>query len=455
MTDNLLSLITTAVDGELNPAEILRFNQLLDSSPEARGLYDQLRSDSNRLRNFPFVPPPSDLRAKVMAQIAAVTPRPIVAQASALGQHSTVEPSTQLQPRSHVRSRRLVPIAIAASLLFTVTGSSFWFFSGNAGKTGAVAQSSNRPAASKSSRAGDSGWAQSLPPENASHPIAPTVTPGMVSGTEPRTELIVPPSGAVPQGPVETIAVAPAPHTPHNPNFYAAEPRPEIPPLDLVRVRVPFLKQLADFDHDETRQQFVEELGKDPAFRIDVFTRQLPRSVEWFRNAASAANVNLFVDATTLERVNAAQINSVVVYIESLTASELANLLAKVSAEDAKISPRMFDALHATPVHEDDQRAIRSILGIDPGLFKRPGQEKTIEQPKPISSGTVDQIVKSLNSSGQGKEPEKPAVLMTWSPGAGRTIPSASAELKQFLTKRGERKANAVPVLIVIRPGNG
>jgi len=27
--------------------------------------------------------------------------------------------------------------------------------------------------------------------------------------------------------------------------------------------------------------------------------------------------------------------------------------------------------------------------------------------------------------------------------------------LKQFLSKRGDRKSNAVPAIIVIRPGNG
>jgi hypothetical protein len=147
-------------------------------------------------------------------------------------------------------------------------------------------------------------------------------------------------------------------------------------------------------------------------------------------------------------------VNSVVVYIESLPAAELTALFAKLCAEDAKITPRIFDAIHATPVLEDDNRALRNILGIDPGLYKRPEQEKGSDRPKPISDGTVDQIVKSI-SAGQGKETEKFALLMTWSPAAGRTIPTVSLELKQYLMKRGERKANAVPVMIVIRHGNG
>jgi hypothetical protein len=62
--------------------------------------------------------------------------------------------------------------------------------------------------------------------------------------------------------------------------------------------------------------------------------------------------------------------------------------------------------------------------------------------------------VKAL-TTGQGKGTEKTALMMTWLPAAGRTAPAASLELKQFLIKRAERKANAVPVIIVIRHGNG
>ena len=54
----------------------------------------------------------------------------------------------------------------------------------------------------------------------------------------------------------------------------------EISPLDLIQTRVPFLRPLAEFDRDDVRRDFAAELGRDPAFRIDVFTRNLPRSVE-------------------------------------------------------------------------------------------------------------------------------------------------------------------------------
>jgi hypothetical protein len=454
MTDNLLTLITAAVDGELSPADEFRFRRLLDSSPDALAMFDRLKADSERLHNLPPILPPVNLHQRVIAKIAAITPPPIttpapVRRASQLSR--SADPAREPQAEGNGRSPRWVPVAIAASLLIGIMGSSFWFFSGSGGKAGTLARNSNRSSNTTQSGAGDSDWSKWLPSENSSRPIAPT--PNAVNRQENRSDQNDPPSQLIPVM-QETITVAPLPRVARNPNIYAADFRPDIPPPDLVRIRVPFLKPLAEFEHDDIRQQFVEELGRDPAFRVDVFTRHLPRSVEWFRNAARAANVNISVDSTTLDRVNKGQINSVVVYIESLTPSELADLFAKLCAEDAKITPRIFDAVHAMPVLEEDQKALRTILGVDPGLFKRPVQEKNADNPKPISAGTVGQIVKSV-TAGQGRESEKSALMMTWAPAAGRTIPSASMELKQFLTKRGDRKANALPVMIVIRHGNG
>ena len=144
-------------------------------------------------------------------------------------------------------------------------------------------------------------------------------------------------------------------------------------------------------------------------------------------------------------------VNSYVVYTDALTAAELTDLFVRLAAEDARISPRIFDVVHAATVAPEDQKAIKGILGIDPGLFKRPKVDKGIDSTKPLSAGTTDQVVKTLT----GKGSEKPAVLMTWLPVVAWTSPMLSDELKQFLIKRDDRKANAVPVLIVIRHRNG
>jgi hypothetical protein len=259
---------------------------------------------------------------------------------------------------------------------------------------------------------------------------------------------------------VDVVAVAPLPRM-ARPDFLFHQPLPDTR-FETVEVRIPFLKPVADFDREDIRIQFADELGlgQEP-FRIDVFTRNPVRAVELFREATKASGVNLFVDGNTLTQLQKRSTNASVIYTESLTGAELAALFGKLNAEDAKVSPHVFEMLHATPVSPFDATDLKSVFGVDPGLFKRPADktaekiERTPDPTKPLSAGTADQIVKSV-LSGPSKPGEKPAVLLTWNLVPGRPIPQGgSAELKQFLAKRGERKANVVPVIIVIRPGNG
>ena len=287
ITDDLLALITAAVDGELSPTETQRFRRLLDSSSEARGLYVRLKTDSTRLRNLPPTPPPPNLLQRVMTKIAALTPppstRPEPALQPSLPRHSAVQPQS-VEPATlpfvggNEKSRRWVPVAVAASLLLAISGSSFWFFSRTGGKAGTVAhRTPDRPPPATHSGAGDPDWVRWLPSESGQHPIAPTPNAVPLGSQIVRND-----SGTAATIPIEPIAVAiaPEPRPIRNSNIMGAEVRSEIPPLDLIRVRVPFLKQLSDFDREDTRQQFVEELARDPAFRIDIFTRHMPRSVE-------------------------------------------------------------------------------------------------------------------------------------------------------------------------------
>jgi hypothetical protein len=66
--------------------------------------------------------------------------------------------------------------------------------------------------------------------------------------------------------------------------------------------------------------------------------------------------------------------------------------------------------------------------------------------PKSIADGTADQLAAALRKGG------KSAILLTYLPVVGRTNPAASKEIRAFLERRGDRKPDAVPLLIVIRP---
>jgi hypothetical protein len=337
---------------------------------------------------------------------------------------------------------------VAASLLIGVAAASYQFFTKDPAKPD-LAQNSDRPPPGTKIGAGDPRWSNWLPADSARLPSAPMPSEPR-RGADGRDDL--PPPVSLPG---EGVAVAPAPRG-QAPDLIGANPAPALPSFNLVQLGLPFLEPLADFDRDDTRQHLIDELNSEPAFRIDLFARNVSRGVELFQNAARKSNLAIHADALSLSALRKGQSGAMVIYTDSFNAMELTALFVKLNAEDAKVSPRVFDAVHAVPIGREDEVEIRRVLGTDPGLFKRAlppnDRRKELEKGGSVSAGTADQIVRSITA---GKGGEASAVLLTWSPTQSRTPPAASAELKTFLGKRPVRKPNAVPVIIVIRHGNG
>lgn len=454
-----LELITAAVDGELSATEARAFQRLLESSAEARALYTKLQNDSARVRRMPQVPAPADLTAKILARIAATTPAPRPRTARPAPTAPRPQPLTQpahpAKPAPAHRFPTWVPVAIAASLLLCVTAGSFAFFNNQTSAKNAVAKNP---------------WSNALPAPQE----APTAIPA--PNTPPPPEQPRPDPVSVAKNDVSPVPPLPMPKVVSPPAVaLAPEPRPVVPDLlghqlfpklpnfDLIQVRFPFLRTVAELDREDIRQELLDELGHDPAYRFDLFVRDTARGVDVFQHAAKATGLTVFADAATLDKLKKKQAHAVVIYTEALSAAELAALFARVGTEDAKYSPRVCDSLHATPIVRSDENELKAILGRDVGLYKRPvgsggtgsngagqGRERG---DRPVSAGTIDSVTKALTSP-PAKPGEKPAVLMTWQtvPGVARTVPAMSAELKQYLTKRGDRKPGVVPAIIVIRP---
>jgi hypothetical protein len=445
ISEEQLQLITGAVDETLTEHDAARLRRLLDASVEAREVFAKLKRDSDRLRKLPIVDPPANFHARVMAKIASLT------TLSTPGPTRRTRPDRRRPEDQPRESQPWIPVAIAASVLIGIAGCSYWIFTRD---NSSLARNSSHPPPATRKGAADPAWANWLPVDGARPPSAPMPQERSTNNLV-RNDSQTP---IVPTVESSDVAIAPIPRIVHGP-LHASPFMPVILPFDFVKVRVPFLQALVDFDRDNVRQQLIEELGRDPAFRIDLFARDSARGVQILQNAANAVGLKVHADSTTMNYLKKGQVSSVVFYTDAMTAVELTALLAKLNTEDAKISPRVFDSVHATPVSRVDEIELRSVLGADPGLFKRaiPSPErgtKEIDKGKSISAGTADQIVKSI-TTGQGKTVEGSAVLLTWSPMQARTPPTTSAELKTFLSKRGERKPNAVPVIIVIRHGNG
>ncbi|MBX9583654.1 MAG: hypothetical protein K2X87_25410, partial [Gemmataceae bacterium] len=80
ISDDLLQLLTAAVDGELTPPERDRVRRLLTESPAASVLYLRLKADRARVRALPITLPPAGLHDRIMT---ALPPAPVPATALA------------------------------------------------------------------------------------------------------------------------------------------------------------------------------------------------------------------------------------------------------------------------------------------------------------------------------------------------------------------------------------
>ncbi len=434
---DVLTLLTEAAGGDLSPATARRLKRVLAESPDARRLYESLRADARKLRALPFVPPPADLTDRVMAAVwAAPAPAPAVP-----GQIIRRELVFTPPPR------RWVPVAVAASLLAVVVAGSFLAFrpAGDRGRGDLVADAGkaagpSRPAAKPAPGRGHESWEPWLPAQDG----ALSSAPAGASGTPAPT-----PSPAVPDNAVAALAPPPRPV---ERDLYYFPPTPPAPPLQSVDVRVPFLVPLAELDRDDVRQRLGGELARDAGARVDLFARDPQRGLDHVLAALRSAGVHLHQDPAVQDRSKrrGAPV-AYAVFTDALTPAEVRDLLARVSADDAKAAPSAVELLHVTPVGSVDQREVRDLFGVDLSA-KRPAADGPS---KPISAGTVDQVTGSLAGKGAARKGDKAAAVVPFAPSAARVNPAASRDVRQYLDRRGERKAGAVPVMIVVRPVAG
>jgi hypothetical protein len=409
MTDDLLHLLTAAVDGELSPPEQWRVQQLLVESAEARSLLARLQSDSIRLKNAPKLMVPAYLDGQVMARLPKS------------------EPARDSLQRT--RSRFWVAFSIAASLFLAVCAGAAWVLDK---PRGVVLPQPDHPMARVQLN-------DVLPLETVPMPAAVAPTDGRQAAT------VDPP--VTPSATARFDEIPPPRLKNSPPSDVLTAPLVPIPPIERMIVRIPLLVSVADLDREDARQRFADELDRDGAVRIDLFAKDASRGAEHLQTAAKNAGITLFTDAGAAERIKKKHASSYVVYCESLTAAEVRDLFTRISTDDGKAPQRIFGSLHAAPALAADQKDLKELLGTDPGLWKRPVAPRAAADPTPLSAGTGDQLTKSLTA----KPGDKPAILLSFTPAALRTNPAMSKELKEFLARRGERKASAVPILIVIR----
>ncbi len=418
-----LQLLTAGVDGELSSAELRRLERLLATSAQARAVFTQLKTDRVRVATQTRHTPPAGLCDRILASLSLLP-----------AYMPVVVPSTTL-PFTRPTRRPWVPLAVAAAVYFVLSAGSLLYF------VGSDPAESQRIAPDLQAKLNTA--ASYLPPEDQ-HPSMPSILEPLenqvasIERPQPTTPVVGPER---PENPSLQPTV--------NPELHAFPPIRPIAPFDAIRVRIPFLIPAADLEREDVREQLRDELGRDPAFRIDVFAHDPTRAAELFQSGSKATGVQLFVDATAHDRIKRKQAGSFVLYIDSLTASELRDLLVRLATDDAKASHRSLHAFHATPVMNSDVVDAKSVFGTSFDLVpnRRPSPLPVAgADTKSISANTADELAKNLTA----KHPDKSAILMSLTP--SRTPPALSKELTQYRDRRGERRPDTVAVMIVIRP---
>ena len=290
------------------------------------------------------------------------------------------------------------------------------------------------------------------PRDVARHVDVPVADPWLKTVPRPavvavRETLPSPDSPHLPR-PGESVATRDTPAIPAaramNPNDFLTSPAIDVVPnLRAESARLPFLFPFAEAEQDSVRNRLTDEFAATPAVRLDVFSRDVPKSLELFAMAARSNGIALATLPLTAEQVKRKLPVTVAVYVESLTARELSALMARWAKVDA--AAKSLDRGHVLPAGAGESKELKALLGTDPGLGKRskdePGQS--------VASGTADRVARQL-----GTGIPKPALAMTFAPAAARMAAPQSAEGRQFLERRGERPASAVPCLILLKPVN-
>ncbi len=430
LTDSDRELICAAVDGQLSNEQESGFRTLVAESADALQLFQSLQSHSRRLQAIPQRPAPLSLAPKVMTSVR---------------QLPQVKPSAAYRDEQSKRSVGWIPYVVAASLLLAVTSASFWFAAHRPNDQNAVTHRKQL------TRPTDLSHDKSV----ASSALAPE------SGND-----LLPHPRVIDRNSLLTAVAIPTPNTIE----VAPEPRPYTPgdvigsatfhdqsPLTAVHSRVPFLANVADFDTIEFSARLRDELGRDPAFRLDLFTRDPLRAGDVFQTVIKKAQVTLTIDLLAQERMKKKLPSAWVIYVETLNAEEITKLFGLLAVQTraeeknpAFTSGHLYPAFQADPkdllypTSQADTKDLRDLLGVDLG----PGKRLKAVATKPLAATTVDQVTTALQKN------NKPALMLTYLPVAGRNSPNLSAEIQSFLAKRDDRKPGTIPLMIVIRPLN-
>ncbi len=427
LTPNELELLTACVDGELDARQRRACARLLRAKPEARRLLAELKGDSRELQAMPAVPAPPSLHSAIV-EAAAALPRP----------QRRVHP-----PRPASRPLPLwMGYAAAAAVLLAVGLSSFFLHSDNGPRPG-------KPALVK--KAPEPGVLGKMPrlidevAHEGNRVVEEMPPPRVVSGDDPDEPEDPPPPTPTP------------PERRPGPVLASGQTEP-VGRLERVEVALPRVHILHGLDIPEQLKGLRAQLSSAPAFRVELPARDGTRGFERVRLALAAIKANVLIDATAAPRLKAPAVRSdFAVYLEDITADDLADVLRAVGAADRaaavkKPADRHFEGpLVVKELTRWDRRDLTDLLGLDP-LKVRPLSKATpVDIRKPLDETTAGQVDDALSGKGPARpgsavRPQAHGIVLPLTGPRGKT-----AELKKYLETRTPARPGTLQVLLVVR----
>jgi hypothetical protein len=447
LSERFRVLLTSYVDGELNARQRRHIEKLLRRSEPARQLLQQLQEDASALKQLPRPPIPFDFSAAILQTIAE-------------------RKLTPIRRRQPLRLSGGVPawtgIAAAAAVLLVVGVASYLYFAA------AVQPNPNNPVVQN-----DGNLQPSKDQGNRKDGNPSPDSQNVVEGPrKPDPEQKSDPDQSN-KGDPETIVVNPN----DSPNRTDPEkPKEPVGPVltdksmemfnpGMAAVFLPVILPLHDLDAEGVRQKLLTELGKESAFRLELPCHDGTSAFDRLQAVCKGRNIGLHIDQVAQIRLKNPKLKTnYVLYIEDLTAEQLAGLLQQLGEADKKALARkppeaQFDRLIVTRMSKSDRKELSDLLGIDPVQVqpKASGPLGT-DLRKPLADQTADQVALAL--VGQGgtprpasnvpavKPPDLWALALAYNP--VRPL-KGSAEVKRFLDGRKPARPGTMQVLLVLR----
>jgi negative regulator of sigma E activity len=425
-------LISAYIDGELSARKRRAVHRLIQSDPEARALYQQMKADSYYLHGLPRVSLPQDFSKRVLTKIQ----------------------EKGIQPRPATTVGSWGRLAVAAMVLLAIGLASYCYFAGILGQpqtgepNGTIVQKERQPSKLNAP----------APPPQAPKDDA-NDNPDELREPEPIETARDKPT-AKPKAPL-------VPFPPENPKaippgdeFAAPESLPFRPEAN-IRIEKPRLSVylLRELDQAANHRRLQDELRYDSFYRLELFCLDSQRALERVQAIFRSHNLRLSSDAEAQSRLAARTRTDFLLYADDLEPEELASILRQLGSEDKKLaSVRLQDGVFGRLVLNPlRQRDLASQLGVDAGLVSP--EPKTaplgVDIRKPVSETTAEQVAELAGQPRPGANVAarslRTAYLCVNYPLSRGRPGAAQASLTQFLEARPQARPGTLQVLLILQ----